>query len=303
MKKLVLIGLLAASLSLVACGASKGGNVEDLPEATGEYFDGITMGTEGDDESEDYDYYEDEEDYVEHDEPYYPSSFEGTPRSSKITKLGNFKEISYSYDADYVPTDAEVEAEMMSTLEMYEETELTEKVVRETIGYDSIEEFRSETKEELTESKRYEMFEEAATAIFDVVIGNSEFAMDEAEIQTAYEMEIESYESMAGYFGMTYEEMCEQFFESTVEDVEAETLAYADRTIRENIVINAIIEEGNIDMASIWDEYVERVLYEYGYDDPWEIVDSYGDENVLIDEVKRLAVIDFLMENGRNAVK
>lgn len=304
-KRLLIAGLvLALAFAFTACGNSKTGNVSDLPEVdTGDLMEFPVNGEEIDSDDEfaiygDDEDYEDDEEPIVHDGPFVPSSYDGTIYKSKLKKLGEYKGITYSYDPNRVPTDQEVRDEMMATIEMYDETELSEKVVTEVLGYDSMKEFESETKEELTDTLREEEYTNACEKLLLSVIEKSEFEIDDSEVDAMTQETLDYYESMAGYFGVTFEELVTDYFCETMDELKAETRNESLNTIKGVLITEAIIKAEKIDVKALWDNTVSSILDEYGYEDAWEYVDDCEDELPLIDEVRKKIIISFLMENG-----
>lgn len=303
-KKIVFASVITLSLMLCACSSSKSGKVSDLENRGTNLLkfgdlDTIAEETYGDsDEDEEYDF----EEEIVHEEPFYPSSFEGFTYKSTLNSLGSYTNLSYSLPVVSEPSEADIQQEIDDLLEMYGVDELTEENAQ-SMGYENVADVYAQVKEELTESVSDEYYTDAANSVLNQVIANSDFTIDSSDVSSLYAEQLASYEEMATYFGVTFEELCTSYFEMTLEDLEKELKDDCVNSIKISLIVDAIIKDANIDMASIWDKESSEMLNEYGFEDAWEYVDLYGDEKYLISEVRYKVAVGYLLENGNNTAK
>lgn len=289
---------------LCACSSTRSGKVDDLENRGSNLLKFGDLGeiseeTYGDDDEEiDFDY----EPEIVHDEPFHPSSFEGFSYKSTIDSLGNYKGLSYSLPVVAEPSEAEVDQEIADMLEMYELDEMNDEVAV-SLGYENVSDMRVQIKESLTESISDEYYSDAANDILNQIIESSTFTIDPSDVKSLYDEQLESYEEMGTYFGVSLEELVNSYFEMTMEELDKELTADCENSIKISLVIDAIIKDANIDMAALWDEKSTEMLTEYGFEDAWEYVDLYEDETYLISEVRYKTVLDYLFEVGVNSEK
>lgn len=298
-KKLLFAGLLVFALSLCACSSTKSGNVSDLTN-TGN--DLLNVPETDMDETDYYDDAEYDDEEIVHDTEFYPTSFDGFKYESTLDELGEYKGLTYSYESSYVPTQQEIDDNVNEILEMYGYEALTDEVLTD-FGFETKEELYEYIQTNLISSTNYENYANAATELLDSVIDNSKFTIKEEEVNSVVTEQLASYEEMSTYFGVSYEELVEQYFEQTVEEFENELKDTAEKSIKTTLVVKAIINDTNIDVKALWDEKSAELLEEYGYENAWDYVDMNGGEEYLIEEVMYKIVIEYIMENGTNLMK
>ena len=293
-KKVIFASILALSLSLCACSSNKTGNVDELTNTGTDLLE-----LNGIDDFEDYDEGYDE---IVHDEPFYPSSFDGFTYESTLVKLGNYEGLRYALPETYTASEEEIEEEVASLLSTYEMTEKNDEAAQ-YIGYENLKDMYEQIRFDIESGINSENYASAATDLFNALMASSEFNILDSDIESVYKEQVASYEEMATFFGVTFEELVNDYFEMTLEDLEKEVKNDAVTSIKTTLLVNGVVKEAGIDMKSVWDEKCAELLAEYGYDDAWEFVDLYEDERYLISEVKYKLVADFLMEKGVNSLK
>lgn len=218
--------------------------------------------------------------------------------SSRLVSLGTYKGLTYNDLGDTEPSDEEVEDEMLAILEWFEGGELTDGFLSENLGYDSVEEFREETKKNLRQAYEQERFNDAAAQLYREVVNGSEFEMDSFDIEVLCMSYVEEYRFEAQESDMDYGEYLTEVLETTEEELEAGLREAAEEIIQVSLVMEAIAEAENFDAESAYDEIAEQFAEQDGYDSVEQMEEFAGGREAVKEEILYYMVAQFMMEHA-----
>lgn len=218
--------------------------------------------------------------------------------SSRLVSLGTYKGLTYNDLGDTEPSDEEVEDEMLTILEWFEGGELTDGFLSENLGYDSVEEFREETKKNLRQAYEQERFNDAAAQLYREVVNGSEFEMDSFDIEVLCMSYVEEYRFEAQESDMDYGEYLTEVLETTEEELEAGLREAAEEIIQVSLVMEAIAEAENFDAESAYDEIAEQFAEQDGYDSVEQMEEFAGGREAVKEEILYYMVAQFMMEHA-----
>lgn len=225
----------------------------------------------------------------------------GVDFDSKLTGVSAGDELSFeiAYPEDY--DTAEMAGKTISyeveVVRIEEEVlpELTDDFVKETMGYNSMDELREATKASMAENYNADGISEAKEDLIGQVIASSNFSSyDEETYQANLASVKESYESYVEWLGYESLEELLQSFEMTEEDLNTEALEQTYRII----LVDAISSAEGLDLSE--DEYNTGVAYyaqSYGYATNDDLLKDY-DAATLEYWILEDKVLDFLYANA-----
>lgn len=217
---------------------------------------------------------------------------------SKVVSLGNYKDLSYTDESGREPTDEEVEEEMQAILAWYEDSELTDEWVQENLELDSVEAFRENTRESLKEVYNIQARKTAIRELYSAVIENSEFELDETEVNTQRNDYIWGYQQMADAADMSYEDYISDTMGMTVEEFETKAGESAEQVVEVEVIACAIADAESLDVEAAYDEIAAQIVEEEGFDSVEELENQAGGKSAVSEEVRYRLVGQFLMEHG-----
>ncbi len=217
---------------------------------------------------------------------------------SKVISLGEYKNLSYSYDGNREPAEEEVEAEMEAILCWFEGGELTEEFVQQQLGFDSIEAFREETRSNLKKVYEQRANTEAGMELMNQIIEASELQIEEEDVERQYKQYMDMYRAQAKAEDMELDEFAESWLGVTLEELEESSRASAERIVCIGIITQAIAEAENLDAEASFEEVANELAARNGFDSIEELEADLGGRDALLDEIRYELVIRFLMANG-----
>lgn len=227
----------------------------------------------------------------------------GTKYESKLTKLGNYKNLTYTWENEYTPSDAEIREEMESFFSIFSDEEMTEEAVKENLDYASMDEFYEDCREELISNHEIEVSEAAIEELFAKIIEDSVFEMSDNEREAYYNDTVSWIEGVAEEENSSVEEVVDNYWEMNMDEFKVAVYEEADSTIGVSLVTEAIIAAENIDVQKLWPEYMTALLEDYGYQSEAEFEEDSETHAEIVDEIKYNIVVDYLLENNEKVIK
>ena len=206
----------------------------------------------------------------------------------------------YTADTEAAGKEAEFTVTVKAVLEAVV-PELDDSLISDyTDGeYTSLSYYRDYLKSVLTEEKEEEAREEITSELLNTAYSNTVFTkIDEDSVDEYYDQLYSYYETLAGYCGTTLETYVSANFDETVSEFEDTLKSIAEETVREQLMLDAIIEAESISLS---DEDYERLLADYmedyGYTDRDAFEEDYTVESLKQSMLYDLAV-EFIYENA-----
>ena len=217
---------------------------------------------------------------------------------SKIISLGTYKGLTYRDGSGRIPTDKEVEEEMQAILLWYEDGELTDEWVKKQLGINSVDEFREITRQNLQDVYDRQAWKDAAVELYSAVMNDSEFEMDEAEVEAQRDDFIAVYKQVAEAVNASYEQYVSDETGMTVEKFEKTAEESAEQAIKAELVAAAVEEAEKIDVLGSYDEAAGQIAEEEGFDSAEELEKNSGGRTKVLEEVRYRMIAQFLMDEG-----
>lgn len=173
--------------------------------------------------------------------------------------------------------------------------ECNDEFVKENMGYDSLEEYRKETKEGLMDSKTQEYESAAVSQALDYLVANSTFDGYPKELYTQCEEYFNAeIENNAAMFGMEVDEYLD-----LMEMDEAACKESIEESVNYELVIGAIAQKEGIDCtADEIKKFVEDNYEEFGYDSTDAFFEDYSEEDVGYELIYE-KVAEFLYDHAK----
>lgn len=178
--------------------------------------------------------------------------------------------------------------------------ELTNEFVKEITNgaCQSVDAFDSYIKDALAEKKESDAETEIIHQLLDKIIDASEFKDMDELVQEYYDTMYDTYVSAAKLYELSMGEYVKQFYSMELEEFQKELKGTMVDLVKEQLVLEAIIEEENLKLSSErYDTYLAQYMEDYGYTDKSAFIEYYGAEAVEESMLYDYA-IDFIVENA-----
>ncbi len=218
--------------------------------------------------------------------------------SSSVTKLGTYTGLSYTDESGRVPTDEEVQEEMEAILLWFQDAELTEDWVKENLDFDSIDDFREDTRQNLMEVYDERAWKASAKELFETVISDSEFDLSDEDLKTIYNRYKNTYQQYADMLELTLEEYVTQELGTDMETFEKEGMNASEMVLKTKLVADAIVKAESLDYDASYEEIANQIVDEEGYDSLADLEEAAGGKEGLRDEVTYRMAAQFMMEHA-----
>lgn len=218
--------------------------------------------------------------------------------TSSVTKLGTYTGLSYTDGSGRVPTDEEVQEEMEAILLWFEDAELTEDWVKENLDFDSIDDFREDTRHNLMTVYDERAWKASAKELFETVIADSEFDLSDADLETVYKRYENTYQQYADMLDLTLEEYVTQELGTDMEQFQKDGEDAAEMVLKTKLVADAIAKAENLDYDASYEEIANQIVAEEGYDSLTDLEEAAGGKEELRDEVTYRMAAQFMMEQA-----
>ncbi|TAH63748.1 MAG: trigger factor [Anaerolineaceae bacterium] len=172
--------------------------------------------------------------------------------------------------------------------------ELTEDFIKDTMGFDTEEEYRESIREALTAEYADMNIRKKENDIYSAVINGSEITLPENLLEY-YESDLKTlYTNIAASYGADLETFI-TLSGSTMEAFETDAKAYSKSMVTRELIIKAISSAEGIELTE--EEFqaeVTRFAEQYGYESNEEFLEE-ADVDVLREDMLFYKVIDFLV--------
>lgn len=178
--------------------------------------------------------------------------------------------------------------------------ELTDEWVSNNTDVKTVDEYKAEIKESLTESAKMEYNNNKKSNLFEALANSTEISEYPDDLMEAEKKTIEKRfeDSYAKPAGMTLDEYWES--QSVTEDQATQLIEYqAQLSLKQNMIVQAVMDAEGISFTK--DEYREQLdkfAKEYGFEDAAALEKAYTDVELVKDNVLWSKVCDILEQYG-----
>lgn len=224
----------------------------------------------------------------------FEESLIGTTPGDKLTVPVTFPE-NYEVDATLSGKTAEFDI-TVNHIDVETTAKLTEEYAKDTLGYESIAEYKSAVKELLETESKEAAEEEAKGALFEIVLENSQLKEYSDEMFEYYEdIATKGLETDAEQWQMDLETYKE--FVGLGDDVWEE---YVESVIKQELIITAIAKKEDISVSE--EEYEEEglnIAYEQGFETLKDLEEALqGDTSQITELILSSKVSNYIYDNA-----
>ena len=177
--------------------------------------------------------------------------------------------------------------------------ELTDEMVKENFGYDTVDAFNQAMLEALQQNKLAALEQNKSSLVLSQVIKNSQIlGYPEDELEQYKQSTISTYQQYATAYGMTYEDFLSSYLEMSVEAFEQYALESAESSLKQELVLQAIANAEQLTFTSAeYNEYLSGLASSYGYDSLSTMVSDIGND-VLQRSMLLETALQFITDNA-----
>lgn len=217
-------------------------------------------------------------------------------------EVGSSFEVNVTFPEDYEESLAGQAAVFEVTLNKIQKSipaELTDEFVQENLEYETVEEYKEAVKADLLSSKEMENQDNAISQIMEQILANSEFTIEEGDIDTLVEEQVAGYETYASMYEMELSDFVEEFFGCTVDELKVNSRAEVEDQIKFDLVFSKIAEKEKLGVTQ--EEYEKAVtaeLADYECETIEEFEEQIGKDDYIYSMLYE-KVADFLLEQSQ----
>lgn len=201
------------------------------------------------------------------------------------------------YYEDMAGKDARFEVHVESVQE-YNMDEIDDDFIKENLGYDSEEAMVSAVKEELEADAEDEADSNLEYDLISTLLANSEFEVQEADIEAYTDQMMSEYETYASLYGVDLTTFLESYMGTTEEQMRNMFRETATFRVQMTLTFHEIAEKEGLEVSE--EEYQEKLSQlaeDYGYEEPSEVEEIYS-QGMLKEQMIQEKAIDLIRENA-----
>lgn len=228
--------------------------------------------------------------------------------------IGETFDLNLTFPEDYQPNpdlagQAVVFTVTLDAISVSEVPELNDEFVK-SVSEESktVEEYKKEIKESMTKSNKETTEAALKDAAWTVVMDNTEVKKYPKEkLQDLIDMIKEQYQSMAGYYGMEFEEFLSQYMNMDEETFNTEVTKAAKEQLKQNLAVELIVKKAKVDVSEKalnkkYKEYAENYGYESADALKKAMKDAGNEEN--LEQMAKLEIVqEWVAENCKQVEK
>lgn len=164
--------------------------------------------------------------------------------------------------------------------------ELTDELVQEISDTSkTVKEYKKEVKKNLEDAAKETAEETFESTVWQTVMDNTTVEnYPEDEVKDLCDSAIEQYESYAEANDMTYEDLIQNYQNTTVEEFESQLEESAKTVVKQQMVVDAIAEKEKIEPTKKeYKKMYKKIASTYGYDDVDALKEAVSDDEELKD--------------------
>ncbi|MBR0374424.1 MAG: trigger factor [Mogibacterium sp.] len=184
--------------------------------------------------------------------------------------------------------------------------ELTDEFIKENYGYDTLDDFKAAIREELAETKEQDAISQEQEQVFSKILESSEvIEYPEKELEEKKNQMKETYQEYAEMYGMDYGDFLEMFIGYTEEQFDEEITAYAENTVKQELVLYSLAKALGIKVSNKeYSDFLDGLLEDAGLDrEVFEeeygmTIDEYAEDYNLYESYLYELIMDKVMEKS-----
>ncbi len=220
-------------------------------------------------------------------------------------KLGEEKEVKVNFPDNYQSEELSGKEVVFNVkineIKRKEIPALDDDFAKEVSDFDTIEELRQDALNKLKENAEKEARVELENRIVEKVAENANVEIPKALVDQEIDRVMNEFLQQLRMQGMTFEQYC-QLTNKTQEDIENDNRPEAEKRVKANLTIDAIIrEEGIIAQEEDVEEKIEKLAKQY-QQEPEDIksyFEAQGQLNMITREITFRKAIDFLVNEAK----
>ena len=219
-------------------------------------------------------------------------------------EIGNTYDLNLTFPDPYNPNpdmsgkDVVFEVTVHEIVE-YVDAEWTDEFVKTYTEYDSIEAYQEGTRKTLEEEKIQNQPAQWQQNVLQAILADSEFALEESEVEGLKEEIVQEYEMYAAFSGVELQEFLGYYMNGiSVEEFERQAREQAENQLKLQLTLDAIsAEEGLALTEEEYQEGLKELAKQYGAESPEAFESQYGRETVE-ESIIRDKVLEFVAEQA-----
>ena len=183
-------------------------------------------------------------------------------------------------------------------IEGFEDSIIGHKIGEMSEDSTTVAEYKEEVKKDLEEQAQTNYDSTLQQNAWQAVLENTEVnEYPQEKVDEMADSLIRQYKDAAEYYGMEYEDFVEQQMGYSMEDFETEVDAVAKENVKDELAVEAIAKAEKIELTDeAYEEQVKTMAEEYGYEDADAMKEAF-DEDTLKQAALKNLVMAFVKEN------
>ena len=222
-------------------------------------------------------------------------------------KVGDKIQLKLTFSDDYVDSDLagqnvtfKIKINQIEEQKFYTYDDLTDDIVEEIFSYDSLDEYFEYEKDELVENANTTKESDTKDGILNLLLENNEVEYPEELKEQRVEEYIQQYEQMCKENDTTLSDYLDLYYGITEDEFRENIEDFMSETLMQEFVLQAIADKENITYDKTgFDEYVDSIVDEYGYEDKDEVIDTYGENYIKRDYLLFEKTYNFIKDNTK----
>ena len=211
------------------------------------------------------------------------------------------REVAITFPEDYYPEMAGKDAVFdvyVAEVQEYVLEDWGDAFVQENLGYDSIEDMESSIRTELEQGAEADAEMNLQYALVEKFLSGCEFEIQDSDVEAYIDEMMSEYETYATMYGMELSEFLDQALGMTAEQLRENFRETANFRVQMTLAFHQVAEEEGIMVSEEeYQEQLQTVADQYGYEDPAEVEAVYN-RDMMEEQMIQDKVISLIVENA-----
>ncbi len=182
----------------------------------------------------------------------------------------------------------------------YQMADWSDAFVQENLEYDSIADMEESIRAELEEAAQEDAESNWQYELVYAVLEDSEFEIEDADVEAYIDQMMSEYETYATMYDMELGEFLETYLGVTEEQLREMFRETAEFRVQMTLAFHEIAELEGMEVSDDeYQEYLQSIADEYGYEDASDI-ETYYSSDMIREQLIQEKVIDLICENAVN---
>ncbi|MCD8097699.1 MAG: trigger factor [Lachnospiraceae bacterium] len=180
----------------------------------------------------------------------------------------------------------------------YQIADWSDEFVQENLSYDSIADMEESIREELEATAEEEAESNWQYELVYALLENSEFEIEDADVEAYIDQMMSEYETYATMYGMELGDFLETYLGVTEEGLREMFRETAEFRVQMTLAFHEIAELEGMEVSDDeYQEYLQSIADAYGYEDASDI-ETYYSPDTIREQLIQEKVIDLICENA-----